>query len=89
MEVARVFLEKLVQAHDPANPELDEAKINRHIKVMRTLGHVMLRLGDANSFRENFDSSLQDYEKCLDLRKFTEDSFFSRDLSEMYTLKSL
>lgn len=61
--------------------EIESVKENE--RNIRLLGSVMLRLGDANLYKDEFEGGLQDYHKCLEHRKFTEDPKFSRDLAEM------
>lgn len=86
LEVARLELEKLMTSTDPFDPNLTLKQIEENTKIIRKLSDVMIRLGDANCSSDKFDEALQDYEKCLKLRNFTEDKFTSRDLAEIYYL---
>jgi len=84
LEVARIAYEKKLEGFDPTKGGMDEEKLMEHNKHLKMLSHIMLRLGDANCYRDNFDAALQDYGKSESLRKFTDDGYFSRDLAEMY-----
>ena len=50
---------------------------------MESLADIMLRLGDANCYKDNYIPAIEDYEKALQLRKFIDDQLFSRELSEV------
>ncbi len=76
LELARVFTEKKL------NQYKDEGKIDEVSKAMKFLSAIHTKLGDANCYQENFKEALVDYENSLNLRKFNEDPFYSREIAE-------
>lgn len=85
LEVSRLLFEKLVESHTSnQSAEPTEEEVNKLNKIKKYLSSVLLRLGDANCCLDNFPAALQEYGKCLEIRKTVEDSFFSRQLAEVY-----
>jgi len=81
LEVSRLGFEKLLQNYGAEPQEEELIKIS---KIKKYLSSVLLRLGDANCCWDNFPAALQEYGKCLEIRKAVEDNFFSRQLAEIY-----
>jgi len=85
LEVSRLAFEKLLNSHTSnQSAEPTEEETNKITKIRKYLSSVLLRLGDANCSLDNFPGALQEYAKCLEIRKETEDRYFSRQLAEMY-----
>jgi len=86
LEVSRVILEKLLNGIDTSSLDQNEDKREIHTKISKMLAQVVLRLGDANCYSDNFDAALQEYFKAIQIRKNIDDVFMSRDLAELYYL---
>ena len=76
LELARVYTEKKLER---LNQEMNIDEIS---KTMRYLATVHLKLGTCNCLQENYSKAISDYESGLNLLKFSEDRFYSRDIAE-------
>lgn len=76
IELARVFMEKKLA-------QLKEGeKVDEISKAMAFLAIIHVKLGDINYYQSHYKEALADYENCLNLRKFSEDPLYSRDIAE-------
>lgn len=76
LELARVYIEMKL------NLLKDEGKIDEMSETMKFLSVIHTKLGNLNCYQENYKEALNDYETCLNLRKFNEDGFYSRSIAE-------
>lgn len=52
-------------------------------QVLKFLSRVILRFGDLECLRDNFEDALKEYIKALEVRQIFDDPNMSRDLSEL------
>jgi len=85
LETARLIIEEFLQESNPSHNKKDlnlESK-----KHMSTLAEIHCLLAESQMEEENFDGSLADYEKALQLRHICDDSW--RELAYIHFMSSL
>ena len=78
--MARVITEKRYK-EILNSPECNKDELE---KLLRQLSRIVLRLGDLQCWKENFEEGLIEYKKSLELRMKFENPMMSRDISEMF-----